>query len=270
MRRLSELDLIRRLRRQAKDSPIGDDCAVIPHGDAEDLLFTTDFLIEDVHFRRRARSAADIGYRALARSLSDIAAMGGTPRWAMLALALPPWAKAKWVDGFYAGFLALARSHGVQLIGGDLSHTDKLVADVMVCGSVPRGQALLRSGARPGDLICVSGPLGHGKWLFEPKLALGRRLREQGHTTSCMDVSDGLSIDLHRLCVESQVAAELDRFRPSWDRGEDYELLFTLRADAKVPRGAIRLGRIVAGEPGRITCLGQVIPPLGYDHFRDP
>lgn len=269
MPRVSELELIRRLRQRTPDSPIGDDCAVIPHGETEDLLFTTDFLIEDIHFRRRGRSAADIGYRALARSLSDIAAMGGEPRWAMLALALPPWATPRWIDGFYSGFLDLAKRYGTQLVGGDLSHTDKLVADVMVCGTVPRGKALRRGGARAGDGIYVSGPLGRGAWRFEPKIALGRRLRESGMATACMDLSDGLSIDLHRMCVESRVAAELREFRKAWDRGEDYELLFTLRPGAQPPGGAIRLGEIVSGERGRIECGGREIPPLGYDHFRD-
>ena len=264
----SELELIQQLRRRMPDSPLGDDCAVIPHGPGEDLLFTTDFLIEDVHFRRRGRSAADIGYRALARSLSDIAAIGGEPRWAMLALALPPWATRRWIDGFYEGFLELAKEYGTTLIGGDLSHTEKLIADVMVCGVAPRGQALPRSGARVGDAIYVSGELGRGRWRFVPQVALGRKLRESGAATACMDVSDGLAIDLHRMCVESGVAAELDSFRASWNRGEDYELLFTLRPGARAPRGAIRLGRIVAGEPGRITCGGREIPPVGYDHFR--
>lgn len=267
---MTELELIARLRRHLPaGSPVGDDCAVIPHGDDEDLLFTTDFLIEDVHFRRRGRSAADIGYRALARSLSDIAAMGGTPRWAMLALALPPWATPKWIGGFYSGFLSLAKTHGTELIGGDLSHLDRLVADVMVCGTVPRGQALRRSGARPGDGVFVSGPLGKSRWRFEPRLRLGRDLRTRG-ATACMDVSDGLSIDLHRLCLESKVSADLDSFRKSWDRGEDYELLFTAPTDVRLPRGMIRIGRIIEGEPGRVTCRGRVIPPLGYDHFRGP
>src|SRR5213592_4851265 len=106
---------------------IGDDCAVFrPRGSAEDLLFTTDMLLEDVHFRRATHSAEDAGHKALARGLSDIAAMGGTPRFCLLSLAVPHWADQVWVDGFYRGFLRLASETGSPLAGGDLALTDRL------------------------------------------------------------------------------------------------------------------------------------------------
>ena len=269
---MTELSLVAAL---AKRLPrIGDDCAIVRHGD-EDLLFTTDLLVEDVHFRRTERTAADVGYRALARSLSDIAAMGGDPRWATVALALPPWATERWVAGFYRGLLSLAARHKTEIVGGDFSRAPVLTADVMVCGTVPTGQALRRDRARPGDLIYVSGPLGRGKWRFVPRLALGRQLRALG-ATSCMDLSDGLSLDLHRLTLASRVSAELNTLplargaslEEGFHRGEDYELLFTLPASVKPPRGARAVGKVTRGKVGRVTYNGVLVTPDGHDHFR--
>lgn len=269
---MTELSLVAAL---AKRLPrIGDDCAVIRHG-GEDLLFTTDLLVEDVHFRRTERSAPDIGYRALARSLSDIAAMGGDPRWATVAVALPPWATERWVAAFYRGLLGIATRDRTEIVGGDFSRAPVLMVDVMVCGTVPKGRALRRNGARPGDAIYVSGPLGRSKWRFVPRLALGRLLRTY-HATSCMDLSDGLSLDLHRLALASGVSAELDHIpiarRATLDgalhRGEDYELLFTLPPQTKPPRGVYRIGEIAPGFAGRVTYNGVLVTPDGHDHFR--
>jgi thiamine-monophosphate kinase len=269
---MTELALVAAL---AKRLPrIGDDCAIVKHG-GEDLLFTTDMLVEDVHFRRAERSAPDVGYRALARSLSDIAAMGGNACWATVALALPPWATERWVAGFYRGMQGLAARHKLELIGGDFSRAPVLVADVMICGSAPSGQALRRNGARPGDVIYVSGPLGRGKWRFVPRIALGRQLRGLG-ATSCMDLSDGLSLDLHRLTLASRVSASLDAFPiargatrdDAFHRGEDYELLFTLPPQTKPPRSVHRIGVVTRGHVGRVTYNGELVPPDGHDHFR--
>jgi thiamine-monophosphate kinase len=262
------------LRRQAP--LIGDDCAVIPNGPA-DLLLKVDMLVENVHFRRAERSAADVGYRALARALSDMAAMGGTPKYALVALALAPWTTRRWVEGFYRGFLGLAKQHRVELAGGDLSHADQLVADVFLTGTAPRGKALRRHGARPGDTIYVSGPLGRRAWCFQPRLALGRRLRQDKAVTACMDISDGIALDLHRLMAASGVAAELHRVplargaseQRALHYGEDYELLFTRRIPfGKPPDGVIAVGKIVNGKRGSVTLRGETVPPVGYDHWK--
>jgi thiamine-monophosphate kinase len=168
---------------------IGDDCAIYrPRGGSEDLLFTTDMLLEDIHFRRATHPPEDVGHKALARGLSDIAAMGGSPRFCLLSLAIPRWADQAWVDGFYRGFLRLAHRTATPLAGGDLASAERLACDVIVCGAVPRGQALLRAGAKPGDGIYVSGKLGGSALGLatgrgraskrhlrpEPRLALGR------------------------------------------------------------------------------------------------
>jgi thiamine-monophosphate kinase len=276
---MNELAIIEKLRKLAERGPhitlgIGDDCAIYRPRRAEDLLFKVDPMIEDIHFRRE-QSPSIIGHRALARNLSDIAAMGGEPHFCLVSLALPPELGEKWIWDFYRGLLPLARSTGTALAGGHLAHAERIYCDVVVCGGVPRQKALLRSGARPGDALYVSGRLGK-PWdrRIAPRLALGRALR--GQATSCIDLSDGLSLDLHRLCLASGVAAELDRVPvvrgATLDRalngGEDYELLFTLPRGRKPPHGTTRIGEIVVGTPGLVLFEGQKLPPRGYDHFR--
>src|SRR5579885_454411 len=153
---MSEETILRRIEKLAGKSSlvrgIGDDCAIYRPRAHEDLLFTTDQMIEGVHFSNQGPQV--IGARALARSLSDIAAMGGTPRFCLVALAVPA-NHEKWIDAFYRGLVRLARKTGTALAGGDLARSEKIRADVMVCGSAPRGKALRRDGARPGDRIYV-------------------------------------------------------------------------------------------------------------------
>ena len=222
----------------------------------------------------RTLPPAIIGHNALARSLSDIAAMGGEPRFCLVSLAVPAGRGAKFIDGFYRGLLALARRTGTSLAGGDLAHGDKIYCDVMVCGSAPRGKALRRSGARPGDLLCVSGRFGK-PWggRIQPRLELGRALR--GRATSCMDLSDGLALDLHRLGLASGVAATVDRvplargatLERALHGGEDYELLFTLPSRSSPPHGTTLIGNIIEGRAGAVMFQGKPLPARGYDHF---
>jgi thiamine-monophosphate kinase len=269
---MNELDIIRELRKLGKG--IGDDCAILAHG-RQDLLITTDLFIEGVHFLR-AQKPEDLGHRALARSLSDLAAMGADALCFLVSLALAPWSGPVWRRRFYRGMMTLANRHGVELAGGDLARADTVVADVVAIGAAPRGKALKRSGARPGDYVWVSGSLGGQPVRPEPRLDLGRWLRSRA--TACIDLSDGLSLDLHRLCLESGIAAEIDRPLPlapgasledGLHRGEDYELLFT-SPSAVLSYRSVRLtciGRIVAGKPGRVTLFGKPLRPAGYDHF---
>ncbi len=301
----SEAELLSRIQRAAAVPAgsqlklgIGDDCAIFrPRGGSEDLLFTTDMLIENVHFRRSTHSAEDAGHKALARGLSDIAAMGGSPRFCLLSLAVPRWADRRWLDGFYRGFLRLARRSGAPLAGGDLARAARLFCDVTVCGATPRDQALLRSGARPGDTIYVSGRLGGsalglatGKgqaWKRhlrpEPRLALGRFLRERLSATAAMDLSDGLSLDLARMCIASRVSASIERppvfpgatLQQALHGGEDYELLFTLPPGSRPPARfeGIPLTRIGAitrrGRASRVLLDGEPLAAAGFDHFQN-
>jgi thiamine-monophosphate kinase len=221
---------------------IGDDCAVLRLPAGYDSLVTTDFSLEGIHFRRDWHPADSVGHRCLARGLSDIAAMGGDPVAAFLSLALPRDLPQAWVNGFVRGLLRLAEQHGVALAGGDTAESSAgVLADIIVLGSVPRGKAVVRSGARPGDLIYVSGELGGSAAALsrlmeagetagtriaarrkeftrkyrrhfypEPRLELARRLRKQGLATAMIDTSDGLSTDIAHLCGESGVGAEID------------------------------------------------------------
>jgi thiamine-monophosphate kinase len=287
---------------------IGDDCAIYRPRPSEDLVFTTDLFIEGVHTaplrsrlgrtgvhtaplrsrlgrtgvhtaplrsRLGRTGAVSLGYRALARSLSDIAAMGATPRFCLVSLALPNWADARWLADFYEGLLKLAKSTDTALAGGDLSHAKQFAADVMVCGSVARGKALRRDGAGPGDAIYVSGPLGG--WRHRavpiPRLNEGRKLL--GKATACIDISDGLALDLHRLCLASKVSAVLDGVpllegatpEQALHDGEDYELLYTAAPRTRV--GGIRIGTIQRGKAGAVSMGGRRVEALGYDHFRN-
>jgi thiamine-monophosphate kinase len=277
---MNEIELVERIRRMAGVSTrlvrgIGDDCAIFRPKAGEDLLFTTDQMIEDVHFRATHKPEA-IGERALARSLSDIAAMGGEPRFCLVALATPE-RRDKWIEAFYRGLVRLAKRTGTTLAGGDLARSGnhKSHCDVMVCGAVKRGRALRRDGARPGDAIYVSGRLGKA-WdrKIEPRLALGQSL--VGRASSCIDLSDGLSMDLFRLCKASEVAAEIDRVpvvrgatvKRALHGGEDYELLFTMPAKERTPEGTSRIGTIARGEPGAMMFEGYPLAPRGYDHFK--
>ncbi len=248
---IAERALIAKLRRltaprsnRRVPTGIGDDCAVIrlpgnPGSDnPPDTLVTTDFSLEGIHFRRDWHSADSVGHRCLARGLSDIAAMGGQPVAAFLSLALPRHLPQGWVDAFSRSLLHLARKYGVTLAGGDTAESPAgILTDIVVVGSVPKGTAVLRSRARPGDFIYVSGTLGgsaaalrlmqlrlkqdpmprakirpqdYPRHFFpEPRIRVGQTLRQKKIATAMIDISDGLSTDLAHICRESGVGAEL-------------------------------------------------------------
>lgn len=263
------IESIRRLAAQSRNRAvvqgIGDDCAVMRLSPRHELLVTTDFSIEKVHFRREWHPAASVGHRCLARGLSDIAAMGGEPLACFLSLGLPLKLPQRWVDDFLQGLCRLAKRYGVQLAGGDVSAAHEITADIVVTGRVPAGKALLRSGARPGNRIYVTGELGGSAAVLkhllagrklrpspdsrhfypEPRLRAGAWLRQRGLATAMIDLSDGLSIDLGHICEESGVSATIVAQKVPVTRnasmefalhgGEDYELLFTAPPKARIP-----------------------------------
>lgn len=369
---LAEKALIAEIRRVAKSlkhrrgeviTGIGDDCAVLRFGAGNEVLVTTDFSLEGIHFRREWHAAEAVGHRCLARGLSDIAAMGGEPVAAFLSLALPRDLPQAWVRRLVRGLIGLAERHGVTLAGGDTAESpDGVLADIIVLGTAPKGKAVRRSGARVGDRIFVSGelggsaaavaemrarsardsvrktarrrsaqdssllslrdprlkpgptktgsvrndalikndgtlpgitPAGYLRHFYpEPRIEVGRVLRERGLASAMIDLSDGLSTDLAHICEESGVGAEIASalIPRAWvgkparkvdlglalHGGEDYELLFTAPAGKKVPA---RIGGVALTEIGVITRakgifvrnekgVGYALEVRGWEHFR--
>lgn len=305
----AELEIIRRIRSRVGGASnaslrlgIGDDCALLRARSTDELAITTDLSVEGRHFRLGWHPPEAVGHRALARGLSDLAAMGARPVAAFLSLGLPKslvqpvrpagrGSRAKsWLDRFLSGFLALAEAHKTPLAGGDLAETPLAIADIVLVGTVPRGRALLRSGAQPGDRIYVTGriggaaaglaliakrtaskppPLPHrssaqlAPHLYpEPRVPQGMWLMRRHLASAAIDLSDGLSRDLAHICNESGVAAEIDAdklpIHPGATRnqalhgGEDYELLFTAPPTAHVPG-------VIAGAP--VTAIGRIVSP---------
>ena len=293
---LSEFDLIRkyfdRVLKETNDTRqgIGDDAAIISVPDGMELALSMDTLVQDVHFHASTRPE-DLGYKSLAVNLSDLAAMGAEPRWATLSLTIPG-ADQSWVEKFSRGFFDLADQIPVALIGGDLNK-GPLSVTVQVHGLLPAGQAILRKGAKPGDLVYVSGypgeaglglrllnkminiPEAHHDRVLErlhrpePRITLGLKLREIAN--SAIDISDGLIADLSHMLDAGQCGAminldalplsaafdDIDKIEDTWEivltSGDDYELCFTVNEDQ---------GEILDNEPGfdlPVTCIGKII-----------
>lgn len=285
---------------------IGDDCAVLRLPAGQEALVTTDFSLEGVHFRRQWHPAESVGHRCLARGLSDIAAMGGIPLAAFLSLALPEKLPQRWVDAFMRGFLALAKKFSLPLAGGDTAQSPGgVLADIVVLGSAPRGTAVLRSGARPGDSLYVTGELGgaalvlerllrgsrtkvqasrHPAYFFPvPRLATGRMLRERKLAAAMIDISDGLSTDLRHLCEESGVGARVYAEQVptaggaanlpfALHGGEDYELLLAARQKLPAQVAGVpvtRIGEVTRGSKIVLVEGGKQrdLPAEGWEHF---
>lgn len=325
---------------------MGDDCAIMTPLHGSEVVVTTDFSLETIHFHRDWHSPESAGHRCLARGLSDLAAMGARPMAAFLSLALPQEllrsrrGKPAWRDRFFDGLLALAEREQVPLAGGDTAQSPALegafrekstglaLADIVLVGSVPRGRALLRSGARSGDVLYVTGRLGgaaaelaqlaaqpqrfrryvrsqagfpnpHPHLYPEPRVAVGTWLVRHRRATAAIDISDGLSTDLHHLCEESGLAATLDAgaipvhtlarnqadggLNLALHGGEDYELLFTAPPDIRIPRiiagvPVARIGqmhrksaqrpRVELIDPGDGKVKSRTVKPGGWQHYR--
>ena len=291
----------------------------------QEWLITTDFSLEGVHFRRDWHPPESVGHRCLTRGLSDIAAMGGEPVAAFLSLALPRDLPQSWVGRFVRGLINLAEKLGVTLAGGDTAESPGgILADIVVMGTAPIGKSVLRSGARPGDRIFVSGELGGSAaavvemrsglknvknkkpkkpkklnprdyprhFYPEPRIELGRVLREKGLASAMIDTSDGLSTDVAHLCEQSGVGAGADAALIPRARvgkpvrevdidlalhgGEDYELLFTVRAGKRIPA---QIAGVALTEIGHITRGPKIflrtqrnmvheLKPRGWQHFQ--
>ncbi len=285
------------------------------------MILTCDWFLEGTHFLRKKHPPDAVGWKCLARAVSDVAAMGGTPRCFLLSLALPETHTGRWLDLFLGGLRRASRKFQCALAGGDTTRRNKILINVTVVGEVRAGRAILRSRARPGDILYVSGQLGEAelglqivrrskgaaskkspltrKHLYpEPRLALGQWLVKKGLATAIMDLSDGLSSDLPRMCAASAVGALLERAKipqvrtpdPALEHGrdpiqlalhggDDYELLFTVP-----PRKAKLLPKTFRGV--NLTAIGRItrkrellvleetgdarqLMPRGWDPFRN-
>ena len=290
-----------------------DDAALLPHLPGRQRVVTTDVVVEGVDFDRALYPALYAGTRAMLQNLSDLGAMGATPLGFVWSLAIPPsWSEVEVLD-FAKGAAVPAKLARCALYGGDLSRSDgPLVCSITAFGDV-EGAPLLRSGARPGDELWLSGTLGASAaglrrlqqggaprepaafraWLgalpelearavrahLHPVLPEGARL--VGHANACMDVSDGLSLDAHRLAHASRVRLDIDALdaavdpaatrEDAWSGGEDWALLFTARGSP--PIDAVRIGRVVAAAaPDQVGVWldGQRVAPRGWEHFHPP
>lgn len=282
----------------------GDDCAVVrlEENAASDLLLTSDPVIEGTHFLP-TDDPGSIGHKAIGRALSDIAAMGGEPEWAVVNIAAPSATPLPRIDAIYAGALSIADRYGLAIVGGDVCRSDLLALHVFAVGRVPRAASLLRSGASSGDLILVSGTLGGspaGRHLtFTPRLTEGMWLRESTWATSAIDLSDGLARDAAHLASASNVRviidlaslplspdASTDSSRSEVEHalfdGEDFELLFTTRPEHGAELAAMWndtfdvpctvVGRVAEGPPG-VTYLDPQGAPctvndVEFKHFQ--
>jgi thiamine-monophosphate kinase len=299
---------------------IGDDAAVVRPRCSRDWVISTDSFVEGAHFLGARHPAHSVGYKSLARATSDLAAMGAEARYFFLTLALPAARTGAWLDGFCRGMAQAARQFKMRLLGGDLARQQTVTISLTVIGEARPGEVVTRAGARPGDVIYVSGMLGDAqaglemllrgkgsrsaralspalrKHLYpQPRLKLGRWLARRGLATAMMDLSDGLSTDLTRLCraskVGARIAAEAIPYAPPPARsggkpaalnralhgGEDYELLFTVPPPlaGKMPArfagvSLTRIGEITAHHGVILLDVsGRAMPllPLGWDHF---
>ncbi|MBV8602668.1 MAG: thiamine-phosphate kinase [Candidatus Eremiobacteraeota bacterium] len=286
-------------------------------------MITTDALVEDVHFTRDAMSAAQVGERALASNLSDIAAMGARPILATIALGVPRGLPPQWILDCYAGIAELARHTGTAIAGGDIVGAPSIVISISIVGEVRPSNLKLRSGARPGDVLAVTGELGGSRVGLEimlersdlrgdprfasalaayttpqPRLREGHRLGASVTVHAMMDLSDGLSTDLHRLCAASNVGAVIDEvpcapcvrefaalagtdpLRYALDGGEDFELLVAIaprafrtlaaRFEKTFGRRLSRIGSVTEGSAVRLRNGDgtRELTSAGWDHLR--
>jgi thiamine-monophosphate kinase len=248
---------------------IGDDAAVIKSGKRY-LLFSSDMLVEGAHFTRKKATPFQVGHKALGSALSDIAAMGGTGRYALISLGLPAGLEAGFVHSLYSGMRSVADRFGVSIVGGDTVSSGKIVIDVAVIGEAGGREITYRSGARRGDVILVTGRLGGSierrHLTFTPRLREARFLVKHFRINSMIDISDGFSSDMSHICTASGVGAKVyesllpvskgaGSLNRALDDGEDFELLFTV--PAKVSGKLIPAFRRGFGTP--LNAVGEIV-----------
>lgn len=286
IRDIGEIELIKRVsasfrldRSVIKGS--GDDTAVLKWTDNKYLLFTCDMLLQDVHFDLDKATPFQIGWKALGRNISDIAAMGGIPRHTVISMAIDPELDVSVAEGICRGFKSIADRFGINIAGGDMAESKKLVIDVSMLGEVRKKNLTLRSTAKKGDMILVTGSLGgsiKGKHLnFMPRVRESQTIVNNFKVNSMIDISDGLALDLNRIITASDAGAfiyeesiPLSKDARSLENGlydgEDYELLFTMPAKEAEKLLKANFSRFMT----RISLIGEVVyKKYGYKIVRE-
>jgi thiamine-monophosphate kinase len=300
-----EHELIRRIRQRFSQSDavlgIGDDAAIVDVAPGYSIVFCCDLLAENTHFLRNLHPPDSVGYKAVAVNVSDIGAMGGVPLYFVISLAAPPSLELSWFDGFYDGVERACAEFGVSLVGGDSSSAELTFVDVSMIGRIRTGGAIMRSGARPGDGIYITGTLGASSMGLEmlkagarseppvkrhmypqPRHRVGAAVAGQAH--AMIDVSDGLSTDLNHIAVDSKVTAKvykdkLPRAEGASDYqmlhgGEEYELIIVAPdlPDSIEGVGLTRIGEVIPSNGNHRVLLVErdvesVMQPQGWQHF---
>ena len=276
LKKIGEFGLIKKLAKDIKNDKtviagVGDDAAVLEFDKKKHFLMTCDMLVEGVHFLRKARPE-EIGWKAVCCSVSDIAAMGGEPKWLVVSIGLPKNISLKYIESIYRGIRKAASKYKVNITGGDTVSSAKLVINVTMIGSVKKKNLLLRSGAKLGDAIFVTGVLGNavksGKhFKFTPRLQEAQVLVNNFKIHSMMDISDGLSGDLGHIMEMSKAGVIIyEKYLPlakgaslkaALSEGEDFELLFTAPKD----QACCILKKFPRLCKTRVSCIGEIIKP---------
>jgi len=307
---IGEFGLIDRITKKPKDKDIlvgiGDDAAVVKTDKGLQVL-TTDCLVEGDHFRREWFTPEQIGMKAIEINVSDIAAMGATPKYVLVELALPGNLDVKFVEELYKGMWKVCDKYDIEIIGGNMTHCDNIVISITLTGEVDKKNLCLRSGAKPGDFIFVSGHLGNGraglrlfqenlkgfekvrKAYLEPKAQLETALKIAAYSNSMIDVSDGLAPEVKHICDESKCGAIIykdkipvkdevrevvnelreDEYDYALFGGEDFELVFTVSKDNLDKVNGFLVGEITKNKEIRLFSNGKekALTKKGYDHF---
>jgi thiamine-monophosphate kinase len=272
---------------------IGDDCAVLSPATGRFQLVTTDMLVEDVHFRLSTATPFQIGWKSIAENISDIASMGGEPTYAFVSIGFPRNITVEFVDEIYLGMKKITKEYGVDIVGGDTVSSSKMIINITLLGEVEADSYVLRSGARQGDLICVTGDVGGSSAGLEilhkglkidgtekhlmprPRICEGQLLAKSHYVTAMIDISDGVASEIHHICLQSKTGAQIymkdiplspnvlsvadtvgkNPYDFALFGGEDYELLLTCQSDKfQILQGLLRENCLTP-----LTCIGRIL-----------